>query len=61
MDVGLASYFLRQIGCSGADLAGIVNENFVYLDLKGRCGHPGEMALETPAFATLGNGEIDFY
>lgn len=42
-------------------LAGIINENFVYLDLKRRTGHPSEIALETPAFATLGAGEIDFY
>lgn len=44
-----------------ADIAGIVNENFVYLDLRRRIGHPSKIALETPAFATLGNGEIDFY
>ena len=50
-----------HIGCSEADIAGIVNENFVYLDLRRRIGHPSEIALETPAFATLGNGEIDFY
>lgn len=61
MDVGLTSYFLMHIGCSEADIAGIVNENFVYLDLRRRIGHPSEIALETPAFATLGNGEIDFY
>lgn len=61
MDVGLTSYFLMHIGCSEADIAGIVNENFVYLDLRRRIGHPSEIALEIPAFATLGNGEIDFY
>lgn len=61
MDVGLASYFLRKAGCSKAETMGIVNENFVYLDLKRRTVHPAEIALETPAFATLGNGEIDFY
>lgn len=60
-DVGLASYFLTKIGCSEGEIAGIVNENFVFLDLKRRIGHPSEIALETPAFATLGNGEIDFY
>lgn len=61
MDVGLTAYFLTHIGCSEADIAGIVNENFVYLDLRRRIGHPSEIALETPAFATLGSGEIDFY
>ncbi|MDE6056270.1 MAG: AAA+ family ATPase, partial [Lachnospiraceae bacterium] len=33
----------------------------VYLDLKRRTVHPNEIALETPAFATWGAGEIDFY
>ena len=61
MDIGLAAYFLMHIGCSEADIAGIINENFVYLDLRRRIAHPSEIVLETPAFATLGNGEIDFY
>ena len=61
MDIGLTSYFLKQIGCNEGDIAGIVNENFVYLDLKKRLVPPAEIALETPAFATLGQGEIDFY
>lgn len=61
MDVGLTTYFLTMIGCSESTIAGIVNENFVFLDLKRRTLHPFEIALETPAFATLGNGEIDFY
>lgn len=61
MDVGLADYFLTKIGCSSADKNGILCENFVYLDLKKRISHPGEIALETPAFATWGEGEIDFY
>ena len=61
MDIGLTSYFLKHIGCNEGDIAGIVNENFVYLDLKRRLAPPAEIALETPAFATLGQGEIDFY
>lgn len=61
LDVGLTDFFLRKIGCPKSDIAGIVNENFVYLDLKRRIAHPSEIALETPAFATLGQGEIDFY
>lgn len=61
MDVGLTSYFLTHIGCSEGDVSGIVSENFVFLDLKRRIVPPAEIALETPAFATLGNGEIDFY
>ena len=34
MDVGLTSYFLTHIGCAESDVAGIVSENFVFLDLK---------------------------
>ena len=61
MDIGLTSYFLTHIGCSESDVSEIVNENFVFLDLKRRIVPPGEIALETPAFATMGRGEIDFY
>lgn len=61
MDVGLTSFFLKQIGCSDSDIDGIVNENFVYLELKRRTNPPGGLAFEMPAFATWGNGELDFY
>ena len=61
MDVGLANYFLTKTGCEGSMKRGIINENFVYLDLRRRIAHPSEIALETPAFATLGGGEIDFF
>lgn len=61
MDVGLAHYFLTKAGVPKATVSGILNENFVYLDLRRRIAHPSEIALETPAFATLGNGEIDFF
>ncbi len=61
MDVGLASFFLKQIGCEDSDISGIVNENFVYLNLKRRSRYPGELAFEMPAFATWGKGELDFY
>lgn len=60
MDIGLTSYFLKKIACPQNDIDGIANENFVYLDLKKRITHPSQIALETPAFATLGSGEIDF-
>ena len=61
MDIGLAHYFFTKIGCPKDMATGIINENFVYLDLQRRIAHPCEIALESPAFATLGNGEIDFY
>lgn len=61
MDVGLLSYFLTKAGCSQNDIARIVSENFVYLDLRHRIQIPEEIALETPAFATFENYEVDFY
>lgn len=61
MDLGLTTYFLMQTGCSESDIQGVVNENFVYLDLKRRISFPREIALETPAFSTWGKYEIDFF
>lgn len=61
MDTGLASFFLKQAGCSEPDLDGILSENFVYLDLKRRSSLSGGLAFEMPAFATWGKGELDFY
>lgn len=61
MDIGLASFFLKQIGCDDSDIDGIVSENFVYLDLNRRGKFLGELAFEMPAFATWGKGELDFY
>lgn len=61
MDVGLATYFLTQTGCPNSDILGTVSENFIFLDLKRRINSPREIAFETPAFATLGDNEIDFY
>ena len=61
MDLGLTTYFLTQTGCSAGDIQGVVNENFVYLDLKLRISYPREIALETPAFSTWGKYEIDFF
>ena len=60
MDVGVASFFLKQIGCEESDIDGIVNENFVYLDLKRRSGRLGELAFEMPAFATWEKGKVDY-
>lgn len=53
--LGLTSYFLTHIGCPESAVSGIVNENFVFLDLKQRIIPPAGIALETPAFATMGN------
>lgn len=61
MDMGLAFLFLKQAGCEDSDIDGILSENFVYLNLKQRSGYLKELAFETPAFATWGKGELDFY
>ena len=53
--LGLTSYFLTHIGCPESAVSGIANENFVFLDLKQRIIPPAGIALETPAFATMGN------
>ena len=54
-DLGLTSYFLTHIGCPESAVSGIVNENFVFLDLRQRIIPPAGIALETPAFATMGS------
>lgn len=61
MDVGITNYLLTHIGCNKKDIDDIVNENFVFLDLKRRISHPSEIALETPAIVSTGNGEMNFY
>lgn len=60
-DVGLTYYFLRKIGADLAGIQGMLHENFVFLELRRRVERLKEIALETPAFATYKNGEIDFY
>jgi len=59
LDLGLAYYFLNKTGKELQDIDGIINENFIYLDLRKRIWHPSSIAFEMPAFATIGNGEID--
>ena len=60
-DIGLTRYFLRKVGADSAAIEGLVNENFVYLELRRRMERLNEMALETPAYATYKGGEIDFF
>lgn len=60
MDLGVANYYLRLTGTDTATLAGTLNENYVYINLKKRQDFPQEIAFETPAFATYKSGEIDF-
>lgn len=60
MDLGVASYYLSRIGAAESDVAGTINENYVYINLKKRQDFPEEIAFETPAFATYKGGEVDF-
>lgn len=49
-DVGVAGYFLNMAGAQPDTIAGIVNENFVYLYLKKKADHQ-EIAGATPLYA----------
>lgn len=60
-DVGLTRYFLRKVGAENAAIEGLIQENFVFLELRRRLERLKEIALETPAFATYKGGEIDFF
>lgn len=61
MDMGLANYYLTRTGTDSRVLAGTLNENYVYINLKKRQDFPPEISFETPAFATYRGGEIDFW
>ena len=58
-DVGVAGYFLNMAGAQPDTIAGIVNENFVYLYLKKKADHQ-EIAGSTPLYALYKNGALDF-
>ena len=60
-DMGPTWYFLRKVGADKATIQGIMQENFVFLELRRRVERLDEIALETPAFATYKGGEIDFF
>ena len=60
MDPGLASYYLTRIGLKASDISGILNEDYVYINLKKRQDFPEDIAFETPAFGTYKGGEVDF-
>ena len=60
-DLGLTRYFLRKIGADYAAIEGLIQENFVFLELRRRQERLQEIALEMPAFATYKGGEIDFF
>ena len=60
MDLGVASYYMGRVGAAPSDIAGMLQENYVYINLKKRLDFPEEIAFEMPAFATFKGGEIDF-
>lgn len=59
MDVGVCHHFLDTAGADTAALRGIVNENFVYVELLKRV-RMFKMAGTSPMFGTYKEGEIDF-
>ena len=61
MDLGIANFYMNQAGIDEASIKDMLNENYVYINLAKRLDFPGEIAFETPAFASYKDGEIDFY
>lgn len=59
-DLGVADYFLNIAGAPPDMIAGIVNENFVYMHLKKLVDHQ-VIAGSTPLYALYKNGELDFF
>ena len=59
MDIGVCHHFLDTAGADTAALRGIVNENFVYVELLKRV-RMFKMAGTSPMFGTYKEGEIDF-
>ena len=59
LDLGVCSYFLKIVGADKATIRGIINENFVYIDLQKRIKRM-EIAGLAPMFGTYKEGEIDF-
>jgi len=59
LDVGVCRYFMDMAGADLATIRGIVNENFVYIDLLKRTKNM-EIAGSAPMFGIYKEGEIDF-
>ena len=60
MDLGIAKAFLSMSGADAATVRGLLNENFVYIDLLKRSLRR-ELTWLQPMFGTYKNGEIDFF
>ena len=52
MDMGLANYYLTRTGTDSRVLAGTLNENYVYINLKKRQDFT-ELHFEYPSFCYL--------
>lgn len=59
-DLGICRYFLDRAGANPGDIAGIINENFVYLYLEHYVSQR-KIAGVQPMFATYKEGELDFF
>ena len=59
-DLGVCRHFLEIAGATLDTIAGIINENFVYISLKKRIENM-EIAGTTPWYALYKNGELDFF
>lgn len=59
-DLGICRYFLDRAGANPGDIAGIINENFVYQYLE-RFVNQRMIAGVQPMFATYKEGELDFF
>lgn len=53
MDLGVANYYMKLIGTDSRALPSILNENYVYINLKKRQDFSAEIAFETPVFSTF--------
>lgn len=59
-DLGTCRHFLEIAGATPDTIAGIINENFVYISLKKRVDNM-EIAGTTPWYALYKDGELDFF
>lgn len=59
-DLGTCRHFLEIAGASQDTIAGIMNENFVYISLKKRVDNM-EIAGTMPWYALYKDGELDFF
>ena len=59
MDLGVCRCFMNIAGVDEATMNGIINENFVYIDLVKRIERY-QIAGTAPMFGTYKDGELDF-